>query len=178
MIWRENELNPPDAPILSQGTNQARRGSRKRPDPPGQQSHTPLTRILFPGRLCSRRVTGLPLPKAHSAPPDQRRRHVAHGPRCPRLHASKDRERSARWQRAAQLLLAKADVGAVSRQLELALLYDGKLDVRAMAGKPERTSPSASILGHRASPKTAQILLAHHGIVPNIAWLPIGCRQA
>jgi hypothetical protein len=31
------------------------------------------------------------------------------------------------------LLLAKADVGAVSRQLELALLYDGKLDVRAMA---------------------------------------------
>src|SRR5215467_9293070 len=46
---------------------------------------------------------------------------------------SKDRERSARWQRVAQLLLAKADVGAVSRQLELALLYDGKLDVRAMA---------------------------------------------
>jgi hypothetical protein len=29
----------------------------------------------------------------------------------------------------AQLLLAKADVGAISRQLELALLYDGKLDV-------------------------------------------------
>jgi hypothetical protein len=46
---------------------------------------------------------------------------------------SKDRERSARWQRTAQLLLAKADVGAVSRQLETALLYDGKLDVRAMA---------------------------------------------
>src|SRR5262249_13219136 len=46
---------------------------------------------------------------------------------------SSDRERSTRWQRAAQLLLAKADVGAVSRQLELALLYDGKLDVRAMA---------------------------------------------
>ena len=49
------------------------------------------------------------------------------------LRLSRDRERSARWQRAAQLLLAKADVGAVSRQLELALLYDGKLDVRAMA---------------------------------------------
>jgi hypothetical protein len=46
---------------------------------------------------------------------------------------SKDRERSARWQRVAQLLLAKADVGAVSRQLELALLYDGKLDVRERA---------------------------------------------
>jgi len=49
------------------------------------------------------------------------------------LRLSKDRERSAQWQRAVQLLLAKADVGAVSRQLELALLYDGKLDVRAMA---------------------------------------------
>src|SRR5262249_35845657 len=33
-------------------------------------------------------VTGVPLPKAHPTPPDQRRRHVAHGPRCPRLHAS------------------------------------------------------------------------------------------
>src|SRR5262249_49171958 len=49
------------------------------------------------------------------------------------LRLSKDRERSARWQRAAQSLLAKADVGAVSRQLELALIYDGKLDVRTMA---------------------------------------------
>jgi hypothetical protein len=47
------------------------------------------------------------------------------------LLLSKDRERSARWQRAAQLFLAKADVGAVSRQLELALVYNGKLDVRA-----------------------------------------------
>jgi hypothetical protein len=45
------------------------------------------------------------------------------------LRLSKDRERSTRWQRAAQLLLAKSDVGAISRQLELALLYDGKLDV-------------------------------------------------
>jgi hypothetical protein len=61
------------------------------------------------------------------------------------LRLSKDRERSAlvavqafslnrgelraRWQRAAQLLLAKADVGAISRQLELALLYDGILSV-------------------------------------------------
>jgi len=41
------------------------------------------------------------------------------------LRLSKDRERSARWQRAAQLLLAKSDVGSISRQLELALLYDG-----------------------------------------------------
>src|SRR5215471_18799092 len=91
------------------------------------------------------RVTGVPLPKSHPTPPDQRRRHV---------RLSKDRERSAGWQRAAQLLLAKADVGAVSRQLELALLYDGKLDVRRMASKPECTSPSASILGHLSQPET------------------------
>jgi len=44
------------------------------------------------------------------------------------LRLSKDRERTARWQRATQLLLAKADVGAISRQIEIALLYDGKLE--------------------------------------------------
>jgi hypothetical protein len=44
------------------------------------------------------------------------------------LRLSRKRERNAQWQRAAQLALAKADVGAFSRQLELALLYDGKLD--------------------------------------------------
>jgi hypothetical protein len=43
------------------------------------------------------------------------------------LQLSKARQRSAQWQRAAQL--AKADVGAFSRQIELALVYDGKLDV-------------------------------------------------
>jgi len=41
------------------------------------------------------------------------------------LRLSKDRQRSAQWQRAAQL--AKADVGAFSRQVELALRYDGKM---------------------------------------------------
>ena len=46
------------------------------------------------------------------------------------LHLSKDRQRSAQWLRAAQL--AKADLGAFSRQVELALLYDGKLDVTRM----------------------------------------------
>jgi hypothetical protein len=48
------------------------------------------------------------------------------------LRLTKDRERSARWQRAAQLLLERADVAAVSRQIELALLYDGKLDISVM----------------------------------------------
>jgi hypothetical protein len=46
------------------------------------------------------------------------------------LRLSKDRQRSAQWQRAAQLV--KADVGAFSRQVELALRYDGKLDVTQM----------------------------------------------
>jgi hypothetical protein len=44
------------------------------------------------------------------------------------LRLLRKRERNAQWQRAAQLALAKVDVGAFSRQLELALLYDGKLD--------------------------------------------------
>ena len=45
------------------------------------------------------------------------------------LALSKDRERRAQWQRAAELLLAEADVADLSRQIELALFYDAKLDV-------------------------------------------------
>jgi hypothetical protein len=45
------------------------------------------------------------------------------------LRLSKARERSAQWQRVAQLLLEHADVAALSRQVELALVYDGKIDV-------------------------------------------------
>jgi len=41
---------------------------------------------------------------------------------------TKDRELS-RWQRAAELLLGEADVGASSKQVELALFYDAKLDL-------------------------------------------------
>ena len=47
------------------------------------------------------------------------------------LALSKDRERRTQWQRAAELLLAEADVGALSRAVELALFYDAKLDVAA-----------------------------------------------
>jgi hypothetical protein len=47
------------------------------------------------------------------------------------LGLSKDRERSSRWQRAAELLLAEADVGALSKAVELALFYDAKLAVAA-----------------------------------------------
>jgi hypothetical protein len=43
------------------------------------------------------------------------------------LALSKDREHRAQWQRAAELLLAEADVDALSRQIELALFYDAKL---------------------------------------------------
>jgi hypothetical protein len=45
------------------------------------------------------------------------------------LALSKNRERRAQWQRAAELLLAEADVADLSRQIELALFYDAKLDV-------------------------------------------------
>jgi hypothetical protein len=37
-----------------------------------------------------------------------------------------------RWRCAAQLLLDQADVGAVSRQIHLALFYDAQLDIGAM----------------------------------------------
>jgi hypothetical protein len=48
------------------------------------------------------------------------------------LALSKDRELCSRWQRAAELLLGEADVTAFSKQVELALFFDAKLDVAAM----------------------------------------------
>jgi hypothetical protein len=45
------------------------------------------------------------------------------------LALSKDREHRAQWQRAAELLLDGADVGAFSKAVELALFYDAKLDL-------------------------------------------------
>jgi hypothetical protein len=50
------------------------------------------------------------------------------------LGLSKARELRAQWQRAAELLLGEADVGAFSKQVELALFYDAKLDVSKIAG--------------------------------------------
>jgi hypothetical protein len=41
----------------------------------------------------------------------------------------KDRERRPQWQRVCDLLLAEADVDASSKQVELALIIDAKLDV-------------------------------------------------
>ena len=43
------------------------------------------------------------------------------------LALSEDREMRQQWQRACELLLAEADVGALSKQIELALFYDGRL---------------------------------------------------
>jgi hypothetical protein len=43
------------------------------------------------------------------------------------LGLSPDRELRQQWQRACELLLAGADLGALSRQIELALFYDGHL---------------------------------------------------
>ena len=48
------------------------------------------------------------------------------------LALSKDRERRAQWQRAAELLLDEADVGAFSKAVELALFYEAKLDLTAI----------------------------------------------
>jgi hypothetical protein len=43
------------------------------------------------------------------------------------LELSEDRGLRAQWQRACELILQEADVAEVSRQLELALFYDGRL---------------------------------------------------
>jgi hypothetical protein len=47
----------------------------------------------------------------------------------------KQRELRSHWQRACKLILAKADMTAVSRALELALFYDAKLDVSKVPAK-------------------------------------------
>jgi hypothetical protein len=55
------------------------------------------------------------------------------GARTYMVGLSKDRELRLQWQRACELLLAEADVETLSKQLELALFYDAKLDIAAMA---------------------------------------------
>jgi hypothetical protein len=51
------------------------------------------------------------------------------------LALPKRRETSAQWQRAAELLLGEADLGAFSRAVELALFYEAKLDVSKVPAK-------------------------------------------
>jgi hypothetical protein len=47
------------------------------------------------------------------------------------LRLSEERSSAPRWQRAAELLLAEADIGAFSNQVQLALFYARKLDLTA-----------------------------------------------
>jgi hypothetical protein len=49
------------------------------------------------------------------------------------LALSKQRETRTQWQRAAELLLDEAKVADFSKAVELALFFDAKLDVAAMA---------------------------------------------
>ena len=58
--------------------------------------------------------------------------HTVEDARAYMLGLSKQRELRTRWQRVAGLILEEADIGAVSRQLELALFMDAKLDVAKM----------------------------------------------
>ena len=46
----------------------------------------------------------------------------------------KYRESQHHWQQTAKMILDQADVADVSRRTELALFYDGKLDLRALYG--------------------------------------------
>jgi hypothetical protein len=54
------------------------------------------------------------------------------GARANTCSTPKDRELRAQWQQAAALLMAQADVDIFSRQVELALFYDAKLDLGAL----------------------------------------------
>src|SRR5262249_45533049 len=69
------------------------------------------------------------------------------------LALPKNRALRTQWQRAARLLLEHADVGAVSRQVELALLYDGKLATRISI---DLNAPVATRARHRA-PKASRV---------------------
>ncbi len=50
------------------------------------------------------------------------------------LALPEDRESKHHWQHTAKMILDQADVADVSRRVELALFYDGKLDLVALYG--------------------------------------------
>ena len=79
--------------------------------------------MLRPAPYLSRKLTR-PLPTK-----DGGTLHTVLDARTYMVGLSKDRERRSQWQRAAELLLAEVDVDALSRQIELALFYDAKLDL-------------------------------------------------
>ena len=55
-----------------------------------------------------------------------------------------DDRRLAHWQRAAQLFLDGADAAEISRQIELALFYDRKLDLKASKADIAGPAPEQS----------------------------------
>jgi hypothetical protein len=68
------------------------------------------------------------------------------------LRLSKGRERSARWQRAAELLPAEADVGALTKQVELTPFFEAKLDPTAIARRRSTACMSGWLVSALASP--------------------------
>jgi hypothetical protein len=91
--------------------------------------------VRSPSYLFGRVASCVPLQKTNPAAPhkDGGTLRTVLDARTYMLRLSKDRERNARWQRAAELLLAEADVGALTKQVELALFFEAKLDPTAMA---------------------------------------------
>jgi hypothetical protein len=80
------------------------------------------TRVWSPPTPSIRRVTRVS--------PDQVDPIIAdHGRRSHLYARAGDRELRAQWQRAADWLLAEADVTALSKQVELALFFDAKLQL-------------------------------------------------
>jgi hypothetical protein len=78
----------------------------------------------------------VPLPKAspsHSRPKDGGVLRTVKDARTYMMALSKHRETSAQWQRAAAMLLEQVDVTDLSSQVQLALFYDGKLDLAALS---------------------------------------------
>jgi hypothetical protein len=83
--------------------------------------------LLCPAPYLSRKLTR-PIPTKDDGMP-----RTVLDARTYTLGLSKYRELRPQWQCACELLLAEANVVALSRQLERALLYDAKLDLAAMA---------------------------------------------
>jgi hypothetical protein len=101
-----------------------------------QQSDTPLTRIPLPCYVPA--VSPAYLSQKLTRPlvtKDGGTLCTVLDARTYMLALPKRRETAAQWQRAAELLLAQADVAEVTRAVDLALFYDAKLDVSKVPAK-------------------------------------------
>src|SRR5215831_15962758 len=104
--------------------------------PPGRvhRAAPPLTRIPLPGCLYFPAVSSAYLSQKLTRPlvtKDGGTLCTVLDARTYMLALPKRRETAAQWRRAAELLLAQADVAEVTRAVDLALFYDAKLDVAA-----------------------------------------------